>query len=86
MSTDALDTWLSFADLKQAGIVDSWQTLLGWQKDPKIRFPAGKLFGPNSRRWSKQKDIDPWLESRPTEREAFEIASSRRRRRADVAA
>ena len=62
---DALDTWLSFADLEPAGIVDSWQTLPGRQKDPEIRFPAGKLFGPNSRRWSKQKDIDPWLEFTP---------------------
>jgi len=70
--SDDLDTWLTFADLKRAGVVDSWQTLIRWQNDPRIDFPKGRLFGPNSRRWSKQHEIDPWLENRPVEREAFE--------------
>jgi hypothetical protein len=64
-----LDVWLSFADLKRAGIVRSWQTLRLWQQDPRISFPPGKLFGPNTRRWSKQHEIDPWLESRPAQAE-----------------
>jgi hypothetical protein len=64
-----LDTWLSFNDLKEAGIVDNWQTLRNWQQDPAIKFPAGKLLGPNTRRWSKLNEIDPWLASRPAERE-----------------
>jgi hypothetical protein len=64
--------WLSFADLQGEGIVNNWQTLRAWQKDPNIRFPSGRLFGPNSRRWNKEKEIDPWLETRPVERDAFE--------------
>ena len=73
---DELDVWLTFTDLKRAGVVDSWQTLLRWQNDPRVDFPKGRLFGPNSRRWSKQREIDPWLESRPIERDAFEDAAS----------
>lgn len=67
MSTDTtLGTWLSFKDLQEAGVVPNWQTLREWQKDPKIGFPLGRLLGPNSRRWNKQTEIDPWLASRPT--------------------
>jgi predicted DNA-binding transcriptional regulator AlpA len=65
----SLDTWLSFNDLRRAGIVDSWQTLRAWQKDPRVAFPPGRLLGPNSRRWSKRTEIDPWLASRPTGRD-----------------
>jgi hypothetical protein len=75
MSTDALDVWLSFNDLKRAGVVPNWQTLRSWQKDLKIGFPPGRLFGPNSRRWNKQHEIDPWLASRPTARSDFEDAA-----------
>jgi hypothetical protein len=69
MQSDDLDTWLSFEDLKRAGIVDNWQTLCNWQHDPRIGFPLGKLLGPNTRRWSKRHEIDPWLESRPARAE-----------------
>jgi len=69
-----LDVWLSFDDLRRAGIVDSWKTLRDWQRNPRIRFPLGKLLAPNTRRWSKQRDIDPWLASRPVERAAFDDA------------
>jgi hypothetical protein len=69
---DALDVWLSFDDLRRAGIVDSWKTLRDWQRDERVRFPLGRLLAPNTRRWSKQQDIDPWLASRPVERAAFE--------------
>jgi hypothetical protein len=69
-----LDIWLSFDDLRRAGIVYSWKTLREWQRDPRIRFPLGRLFAPNTRRWSKQRDIDPWLASRPVDRDAFDDA------------
>jgi hypothetical protein len=64
--------WLKFKDLQEMGIVPNWQTLRQWQKDPRIGFPLGRLFAPNSRRWSQQHDIDPWLASRPTARSDFE--------------
>jgi hypothetical protein len=68
------DIWLSFDDLKRAGIVYSWKTLRDWQRAPRIRFPLGRLLAPNTRRWSKQREIDPWLASRPVERNAFDDA------------
>jgi hypothetical protein len=73
-ATSALDSWLSFDDLRRAGIVGSWKTLCEWQRDPRIGFPLGRLLAPNTRRWSKQHDIDPWLASRPIERDAFDDA------------
>jgi hypothetical protein len=60
-----LDTWVSFRDLQRAGIVPNWQTLRTWQEDPAIQFPRGRLFGPNTRRWNLQREILPWLNSRP---------------------
>ena len=63
-----LDVWLSFRDLQKAGVVKNWPTLLSWQDDPKIAFPRGRLFGPNSRRWRKT-EIDAWIELRPVSRE-----------------
>jgi hypothetical protein len=69
---DALDVWLSFDDLRRAGIVDSRKTLRDWQRDPRVRFPRGVLLAPNTRRWSKQREIDPWLASRPIDRDGFE--------------
>jgi hypothetical protein len=70
--TPVLDIWLSFDDLKRAGIVNSRKTLREWQRDTRINFPPGKLLAPSTRRWSKQHDIDPWLESRPVERDDFD--------------
>jgi hypothetical protein len=32
------------------------------------------LLAPNTRRWSKQRDIDPWLASRPVQRDVFDDA------------
>jgi hypothetical protein len=66
MSDEPLDTWLDFKDLQQANIVPNWPTLRAWQDDPEIQFPKGRLFGPNSRRWSKRHEIEPWIASRPT--------------------
>jgi hypothetical protein len=73
-----MKVWLDFADLKEMGVVDSWQTLRTWQRDPKIGFPPGRLFGPNSRRWDREKEINPWLETRPIVREAFEAPPPRK--------
>ena len=63
----ALRDWVSFADLREMGIVPNWQTLRAWQKNSNIAFPLGRLFGPNTRRWNVQTEIKPWLASRPTE-------------------
>ena len=60
-----LEIWLSFADLQATGVVKNWQTLKDWQKN--YNFPPGRLFGKNSPRRSKQRDIDPWLQTRPVE-------------------
>jgi hypothetical protein len=54
--------WLSYKDLRAAGIVSNWQTLRTWQRTQ--AFPAGRLFGPNTRRWSRA-EIEEWLASRP---------------------
>ena len=72
MTNDPDDVWLDFADLQRLRILKSRQQLELWQNDPRIKFPKGRLFGPNSRRWHKGREINPWLESRPTERAAFE--------------
>jgi hypothetical protein len=68
----ALDRWVSFGELRHAGIVASWKMLKEWQNDPRIGFPLGRLLAPNTRRWSMLHDIAPWLASRPVEREAFD--------------
>jgi hypothetical protein len=69
---DPEDVWLEFSDLQRQKILKSRQQLKQWQDDPRINFSKGRLFGPNSRRWHKGREIIPWLESRPTERAAFE--------------
>jgi hypothetical protein len=69
---DPTDDWLDFDDLKRLKILKSRQQLSQWQKDPRINFPLGRLFGPNSRRWSRKYEIAPWVEGRPTERAEFE--------------
>jgi hypothetical protein len=54
-----------YEDLKREGIVKDRTTLANWIKNPKVKFPAGQLTGPNTRTWDKETEIDPWLESRP---------------------
>jgi hypothetical protein len=68
--------WLSFDDLRRAGIVSSWKTLREWQRDERIGFPKGRLLAPNTRRWSKHHEIDPWLKDRPVERDGFDEDAS----------
>ncbi len=80
-SDQPLDTWVSFADLRGAGIVDNWVTLRRWQQDPEIRFPAGRLFGPNTRRWALRGEIQPWLASRPNAGGSADVRLHRERSR-----
>lgn len=63
---DNHDPWLCFADLKAERIVQNYPTLQRWID--KEGFPAGVLFGPNTRRW-RRSWIESWLASRPTKRE-----------------
>ena len=49
--TDNRDPWLSFADLKREGIVKNHPTKERWVEQE--GFPAGVLFGPNTRRWRR---------------------------------
>ena len=84
VAASPLGDWLDFNDLKRAGIVKNWQTLSQWQDDPKIAFPRGVLFGPNSRRWSWQLHIEPRLATRPVEREAFEESERESERERDA--
>lgn len=53
--------YLSFADLRAAGIVGNRMTLSRWIKTQ--GFPPGVLIGPNTRRWPVE-EIEAWLESR----------------------
>jgi predicted DNA-binding transcriptional regulator AlpA len=53
---------LKFRDLKAAGIVQNWTTLVRWIDGGD--FPPGIKLGPNSRAWPET-EIAAWLESRP---------------------
>jgi hypothetical protein len=56
--------YLRFRDLRARGIVKSWPALKRLQE--RAGFPIGKLIGPNTRAWDEDKEINPWLDSRPT--------------------
>jgi hypothetical protein len=71
--------WLCFGDLKALGIVENWQTLIAWQDDPNVGFPRGRLFGPNSRRWSRT-EIYSWVSTRPVERDDYDPPPRKRSR------
>jgi len=58
-----METWLSFDDLKQRGIVKNRMTLARWIRTQ--GFPPGKLFGPNTRRYPLS-EVEAWAASRPT--------------------
>ena len=70
-NAEQLEVWLSFKDLRDANIVKNWETLGEWQR--LLNFPAGRLLGPNTRRWTKT-EIDEWLASRPATRSQLEDA------------
>ena len=77
----ALDVWLSFDDLRRARIVSSWKTLREWQLDPRIGFPLGRLLAPNTRRWSKHHEIDPFATMVRVEVKRFDGLGYPQRRR-----
>jgi hypothetical protein len=53
---------LRFADLKERGIVSSWENLSKWIE--REGFPPGRMLGPNTRAWTDA-EIASWIESRP---------------------
>jgi predicted DNA-binding transcriptional regulator AlpA len=55
--------FLRFADLKAAGIINSWPMLR--RRIERQGFPEGRMLGPNTRVWSEE-EIELWLASRPT--------------------
>ena len=52
---------LRFQDLKDAGIVRNWTTLVRWIDGG--TFPPGIKLGPNSRAWTEE-SIAEWLAER----------------------
>jgi predicted DNA-binding transcriptional regulator AlpA len=54
--------FLRFADLKERGVINNWQTLRRWIEREAI--PPGIMLGPNCRAWAED-EIDAWLDSRP---------------------
>jgi predicted DNA-binding transcriptional regulator AlpA len=65
--------YLSFNDLVARGIVANRVTLGRWIRDQ--GFPAGRLLGPNSRRWPEH-EIDAWLAARPQVRKGDVIEAA----------
>jgi predicted DNA-binding transcriptional regulator AlpA len=55
--------FLRFADLKAAGIVNSWAMLR--RRIERDGFPVGRMLGPNTRAWSED-EVEAWIASRPT--------------------
>lgn len=70
---------LRYADLKARGIVKNRATLRNWQQ--KLGFPLGQMTGPNTRTWDEDTEINPWLESRPTEPKPAPVGNRRGRPR-----
>ena len=62
MTTDDGLKYLRVRHLQQQGVVDS-RMMLERLKD--FGFPPGKLLTPRMRVWT-QREIDAWLDSRPT--------------------
>jgi predicted DNA-binding transcriptional regulator AlpA len=56
-----IPTLLKFKDLKAAGIVSNWTTLLRWIDAG--NFPQGIKIGPHTRAWTEQ-SIAEWLDAR----------------------
>jgi hypothetical protein len=63
-----LPYFVRFRNLREAGIVDSWEQLS--QLIGRYGFPSGTLLSPNVRVWDVD-DIRQWLASRPTERKVI---------------
>jgi len=58
-------TWLRYADFERDGLFKSRQQLQNAIKY--LNFPLGRLITPNVRAWHKEKEVEPWLETRPVE-------------------
>jgi predicted DNA-binding transcriptional regulator AlpA len=55
--------FLRFADLKAAGIINSWPMLR--RRIERDGFPPGLMLGANTRAWVEA-DVAAWIESRRT--------------------
>ena len=69
--------FLRFADLKQAGIVNSWPMLK--RRIERDGFPPGRMLGPNTRAWDEA-EVERWLASRPTAKKPVPVVKGRRGR------
>jgi predicted DNA-binding transcriptional regulator AlpA len=67
-SDDNLPRYHRYCDLRDAGIVKSWQQLR--RMIEQWGFPAGRLLSPNVRAWTPE-EINTWHASRPTERKSM---------------
>jgi predicted DNA-binding transcriptional regulator AlpA len=56
---------LRFRDLKKRGIVENRPQLKNMIE--RYGFPRGKSLTPNCHVWDEEDEINPWIESRPTE-------------------
>jgi|GEM_PF-1012724 hypothetical protein len=60
-----IGTWLRYADFERDGLFKSRQQLKNAIDN--LGFPPGRLVTPNVRAWHKEREVDPWLESRPVD-------------------
>ena len=58
------DRLYRYADLRHAGLTESWNTLKNWQKG--FDFPSGRLVG-HCRVWTGS-ELNAWFATRPTAR------------------
>jgi hypothetical protein len=64
-SETRLPTYCRYKDLRDAGIVNSWEQLR--RMIEQWGFPAGRLLSPNVRAWTPE-EINTWHAARPTAR------------------
>lgn len=79
--------FVRFRRIKERGIADSWAQLKNLIEH--YGFPPGRMIGPNTRAWDEEKEIEPWLASRPVEGPEPRGAAKARRgrpRKAEAAA
>jgi hypothetical protein len=73
-----LQVYVRFVDLKAAGIVGSWMQL---RRLIEIEgFPRGVMLAANSRAWPLR-DVQMWLDSRPTDAKPVNVAKMKATRR-----
>lgn len=60
-----IGTWVRYADFERDGLFKSRQQLKN--AIDSLNFPPGRLISPNVRAWHKEREVDPWLEGRPTD-------------------